>query len=370
MAALERAIAGSTPDIIIPCDDRAVWQLHELHEKRPALRPLIEASIGRPDSFYPVCHRTELMATAQRMGLPVPETRMIDSEEDIRRWFREFAGSAVVKVDGTWGGSGVAIVASAEQATAAWRSFRAPAGLASAWKRWLINRDPLAFWSRRQATAHMVSLQKYIPGRPANAMAACWQGEVLGMASVEVLCSQGPTGASTIVRLIRNEEIATAVTALTRGLGLSGFCGLDFVLEEGTGTAYLIELNARCTQLGHLVLPGQGDLATLLGMKLGARGVPRTELPIDRDVIAFFPQALAWNPENPYMQQCYFDVPWTEPALVRELLRQPWAERQWLSRLYHRMRGRKPDPLPSTRHFLRLAARLGFSSDPAGVIVE
>lgn len=370
MIALEKAIAGSMPDVIVPCDDRAVWQLHELHEKRPALRPLIEASIGKPDSFDAVCHRTELMAAAQRMGLAVPETRVIHSEEDIGGWFRESAGAAVVKVDGTWGGSGVAIVTSAEQATAAWRRFRAPAPLALAWKRWLINRDPLAFWSRRQATAHSVSLQRYIPGRPANAMAACWQGQVLGMASVEVLCSQGPTGASTIVRLIRSEEIATAVIALARGLGLSGFCGLDFILEEGTGTAYLIELNARCTQLGHLVLPGQGDLAGLLCAKLGARGAPKSERPIDRDVIAFFPQALAWNPENPYMQQCYYDVPWSEPALVRELLRQPWAERQWLSRLYHRMRGRKPDPLPSTGHFLRLAARLGFSSDPTGVIVK
>ncbi|HEX5461224.1 MAG TPA: hypothetical protein VFX20_14775 [Steroidobacteraceae bacterium] len=342
--------------------------MHELHEKRPALRPLIEASIGPADSFHAVSHRTELMETARRMGLPIPETRMIGSEEDIHRWFDDFSGGAVLKVDGTWGGSGVAMAESAEQATSAWRRFCTPEPRASAWKRWLINRDPLAFWSRQQATARGVSLQRYVPGRPANAMATCWRGEVLGMASVEVLCSQGPTGASTVVRLIHNPQIAEAVTVLARGLGLSGFCGLDFILEEGTGTAFLVELNGRCTQLGHLVLPGRGDLAGLLCAQLGAPGRPRTEMPIDRDVIAFFPQALAWHPDNPYMQQCYHDVPWGEPALVRELLRQPWAERQWLSRLYHRMTGRKPDPLPSAGHFQRLAARLGFSSDPGGII--
>jgi serine phosphatase RsbU (regulator of sigma subunit) len=34
--------------------------------------------------------------------------------------------------------------------------------------------------------------------------------------------------------------------------------------HKGTGAAYLIELNPRCTQLGHLRLPGQGDLAGVL----------------------------------------------------------------------------------------------------------
>jgi hypothetical protein len=31
-------------------------------------------------------------------------------------------------------------------------------------------------------------------------------------------------------------------------------------------------------------------------------------------------------------------VPWEEPALVIELLRPGWPERQWLSRAYHSFR--------------------------------
>lgn len=365
LAGLERAIRQAKPDMMVPSDDRAVWQLHELHAKRPDLRELIETSIGRPESFAAVSSRTGLMDIARRAGLRVPETRLIHAESDIHAWFGELSGAAVMKMDGTWGGRGVAFVESAAEAVTSWSRFNAPEPRGTPVKRWLVNRDPLAFWSGARASGRAISLQKFVRGGLANAMVACWRGTVLGVVSVEVLCTQGRAGASTIVRLVQNEEIAQAARALVHALGLSGFCGLDFVLEEGTGAAYLIELNARCTQLGHLVLPGQGDLAGLLCAQLGAPGVSEAESPIDREVIAFFPQSLAWNPDSPYMQQCHHDVPWSEPLLVRELLQVPWAERRWLFRLYHRLRGRRPSPLPTagTGAFRKLAAQHGLSSD-------
>jgi hypothetical protein len=306
------------------------------------------------------------METAQRMGIRVPETRGIRSADDIREWFRTFPGTAILKLDGTWGGSGVQIVSSTLEAEKTWRKFGAPESIGTAWKQWIINRDPLAFWhGSREARA--VTMQKFIPGSNANAMLAAWQGELVGVASVEVLSAQGATGASTIVRLFHSEEIVKTARTLVEGLGLSGFFGLDFILEEGSKRPFLIELNPRCTQLGHLNLPGQGDLAGLLCDILGARSraVLKEELPIDRELIAFFPQALAWNPDSPHMQQCHHDVPWSEPALVRELLRDPWPERQWLSRLYHWLRGRERHPLPSAGHFHRLAAQSGRAV-PAG----
>jgi hypothetical protein len=365
MAGLERAIRQARPDVILPCDDRAVWQLHELHEQRPDLRELIEASIGHPDSFPVVSSRTGLMEFARGTGLRVPETRPVHSENDLHAWFRELGGTAVMKLDGTWGGSGVAFVESVSQALACWNRFNAPHSSALPVKRWIVNRDPLAFWSSARASGRAISVQRFIRGPLANAMVACWRGTVLGIVSVEVLCHQGLTGASTIVRLIRNEDIVRTAEVLVRALRLSGFCGLDFVLEEGTGAAHLIELNARCTQLGHLVLPGQGDLAGALCAQLGAAGLSQAEPPIDREIVAFFPQSLVWNPNNPHMQQCHHDIPWSEPALVRELLQVPWAEQRWAYRLYHRLRGKRPKPLPSasTRAFLRLAAQRGFSSD-------
>ena len=371
VAALERALAASAADIVIPCDDRAVWQLYDLHEQRPDLRELIETSLGQAAAFPVLRSRSRLMELARDRGVRVPETRALESASDVHAWFQACPGTAVVKVDGTWGGSGVQIVHTAEQALLAWERFNTPEPRAASWKRWLINRDPLAFWEGQSAGRH-VSIQRFVSGRPANCMIAAWQGRLLGMVGVEVLCTQGKTGASTIVRVIRSAEMIRDAERLTASLGLSGFHGLDYILEEETGSPFLIELNARCTQLGHLVLPEQGDLAGLLCAQLGARertgGQP--ELPIDRDVIAFFPQALAWNPDSPYMQQCHHDIPWAQPALVRELLRDPWAERQWLARLYHWLRGKERSPVPNVVNFLRLAAKSGFASSPVSELAD
>lgn len=369
VATLERVLAAVAPDIVIPCDDRAVWQLHDLHEHRPSLRASIETSLGRAEAFPVLRSRSQLMAVARDCGVRVPETQALESAADVRAWFRGNLGAAVVKVDGTWGGSGVQIVHSEEQAVHALERFSAPDRPGASWKRWLINRDPLAFWKGGTGASRHFSIQRFVPGRPANCMLATWQGRLLGMVSVEVLCTQGKTGASTIVRLIRNEEMVRNAERLTETLGLSGFHGLDYILEEGSGTPFLIELNARCTQLGHLVLPEQGDLAGLLFEQVGAHG-RAAALPIDRDVIAFFPQALAWNPDSPYMQQCHHDIPWTQPDLVRELMRDPWAERQWRSRIYHWLRGKERSPAPNVVNFLQLAAVNGFASSPVGELAD
>lgn len=372
VATLERALATAAPDIVIPCDDRAVWQLHDLHAQRPQLRGLIETSLGRATAFPIVRSRSRLMEIAREAGVRVPESQALESPADVSAWFRAYPGTAVVKVDGTWGGSGVQIVHAEEQARLALERFSTPQRRGSSWKRWLINRDPLAFWDGWSGPNRHFSIQRFISGRPANCMIAAWQGRLLGMVSVEVLCTQGKTGASTIVRLIRSESMVRDAERLTATLGLSGFHGLDYIVEDGTGTPFLIELNARCTQLGHLILRDQGDLAGLLCAQLGAspRAAVQSELPIDRDTIAFFPQALAWNPDSPFMQQSYHDIPWTQPALVRELLRDPWAERQWLARVYHWLRGKERSPVPNVVNFLRLAAKSGFASSPVGELPD
>jgi hypothetical protein len=71
-------------------------------------------------------------------------------------------------------------------------------------------------------------------------MFAAWCGEVLGIVTVEVLSTQGATGAANVVRLVRNPEIEGAVELLSKRLKLNGMCGLDFILERGTEIAYLI----------------------------------------------------------------------------------------------------------------------------------
>ncbi|QJW97747.1 ATP-grasp domain-containing protein [Frigoriglobus tundricola] len=343
---LAAALAAAAPTVVVPCDDAAAGLLHDVYHQRPDLRALIAASIGAPD-MYPVTRsRIGFMKLARARGLSVPDTVHVRHPADIDEWPFAESGPAVMKRGGTSGGYGVQIVRSRSEALSAFRGFDTRPSPLVRWKRWVVNRDPLAFWPFESQRPPEIILQSYIPGRPANTMLACWRGAVLGSVTVEAVATQGETGASTIIRFITNREIADVSKRVAAELSLSGFHGLDFVIEEATGTPYLIELNPRCTQLGHLNLPGQGDLVGVLCRHLGAPAALRPDPPINEPVVAFFPQATAWTPDHPFYAQCRQDIPWQEPALVRELLRAPWPERRWVMRLYRRLFTHKPEPKP------------------------
>jgi len=343
---LEQAMHCVQPDLVVPCDDRSVAQLHELHRLRPQLRALIERSLGRSSGFEVVESRQELLDTARELGIRVAGTCGVRSAAEASHCFARGAPSALLKTDSTSGGEGVRIVRSAREAAATFRRMRFGASLAVALKRLLVNRDPMALWSwgRRRRTA--ISLQEFVSGIPANIMVACWRGEILAEVSVKTLSCQGPTGASLVVQLIQNRQLSHAAAMLAARFGMSGFFGLDFILQEGTGAAYLIEMNPRCTQLGHLALP-QGDLAgALCAALLGRERPPRAGTAIATDTIAFFPQAFLWGARNAFLGHVHHDVPWEQRQLVKALMQAPWPQRTWLARLYHLLR--RPTALQAT----------------------
>ena len=167
-------------------------------------------------------------------------------------------------------------------------------------------------------------------------MFACWRGEVLASSTVEVLVSQAPTGAANVVRVLKHYEIEDAIRLLARELQLSGFHGMDFVLEQDTDAAYLLELNPRATQLGHLNLSAHGDLAGVMARKLRNEAPDRNvaEIQIESSTSRSSPMHLS---QIPGVRTCTRDTmmfPGTKPALVRELLGDPWPERQWQGRVY------------------------------------
>lgn len=343
LAALHKSIVAANPEIVIPCDDAVVWQLHRLYRDRPELRALITESVGSAAHFDVVESRERLQQIAHELHIRVPRTDRVRTQEELRHSFERAGQVGVLKQDCTWGGNGVRVVRSLPEAADELTRMSRPAPRSLAYKRMIINHDPVALWVGRIFKEPVVTLQEFIPGRPANVMMACWKGNVLGAVTVEVLWSHGATGAAMVVRLIEHSEIAQAACALAKKLELSGFHGLDFMLEATSGAAYLIELNPRCTQLGHLPIAGRGDLAGLLCEKLGADWARSGEPPGTTglkvgETIAFFPKALHWNETRSYLHEGYQDTPWAEPALMRELLQESWPDRRWAARLYHRLR--------------------------------
>jgi len=333
---LRAALIDAHPDIVIPCDDGVVAQLHALHESDPSLRSLIESSLGPPESYPVVGSRYDFLTTAAELGIRVPQTQRVSSTGDLENWHDTVSPVAVIKVDGESGGNGVRVCRTFEEALTAWQELHLPAGIATAWKRFAIDRDPLAMWSRRQSRERRLTVQEFIPGRPANSMLVCWRGELLSLVSVVVVAAEGPTGAATVVRIIQNDRMKRAAELIVSKLNLSGFYGLDFILESGTGVPYLIEMNPRCTQLGHIEFAGKGSLARVLSAILRGDSKPVARNPIRSDTIALFPQALAAGEAcRPYVDSSHHDMPLEEPHLMSELLLKSWPQRRWAARLYH-----------------------------------
>ncbi len=335
---LKAAIDSAHPHIIIPCDDGALWQLHELYAHDAGLRPLIERSLGAGNAYTVLESRVQTLQAAVDLGIRVPPTRPIESAVDLGN--PELQWPAVLKIDGTWGGAGVVQVLTQNHAEQVFPSLFGARRTTIAYKQYLVNRHPVALWLWRRRSSSIVTLQKFIPGRQATTMFACWQGEVLASVTAEVLATQGPGGSATILRLLNNEEIERASRLMAQRFMLSGLHGLDFIIDDATQAPYLIEMNPRATQLGHLNVSGHGSLARALAAKL----MNRVDRPaavtrrVQKDTIALFPHAWKTDPGNQFLTTGYHDVPWEQPALVAELMREPWPDRRLLNRILNGLR--------------------------------
>jgi hypothetical protein len=322
---LAAAIEATAPQIIIPCDDRAVQHLHQLHTLArksgaagDSMATLIESSLGRPQSYPIVSARYSLLEIAREEGLSVPEMQSIHTVDDLRRWGAEHPFPWVLKADRTWGGGGVKIARTPRQAERFLKEIRRFFGPALALKRLIVNRDPfwlLPSWSRSMPG---IIVQSHIAGRPANCAVACWEGRVLAGISAEVVSSDEPTGPAAVVRIVDNPEMMLCAEKIARRLGLSGFFGLDFMIEEGSGISYLIEMNPRCTPLCHLRLGEGRDMIGALGERLSGQPPQVTPCVTQNDLIAYFPEA--WHCNTDVLATSFRDVPHGEPDLIKELL--------------------------------------------------
>jgi hypothetical protein len=137
----------------------------------------------------------------------------------------------------------------------------------------------------------------------------------------EVVNKKYAAGPATVMRLIDNVEMTSAVEKMVRRLNLSGTHGFDFMLEASSGAAYLIEINPRITQVAHLALGSGRDLpAALTAALLGSNLQPSPKV-TDNDTITLFPQEWMRDPASPFLQSGYHDVPWGEPELIRACIR-------------------------------------------------
>lgn len=328
-----RAISSARPDIVIPCDDRGVLHLHELHQGASAdVRELLEQSLGPQATFATIAKRERILSIAREEGVRVPDTGRVDSPGDLVAWQKTHSYPCVLKSDGTFGGRGVRIVEDLLAAERAFQELRNEFAAIRTAKRYLVNRD--AFWLRPfwRHVVPSIIVQDMIDGHPANCGVVCWRGKVLAGIAVEVVATTTPTGPSSIVQVVDSTEMIGAAGKIVARLGLTGFIGLDFIIEHKSATPYLIEMNARCTPICAVQLGEGRDLVSALVSQLSGHFVQPVKV-TDNSLISFFPQA---DESKLCAAGAFYDVPDGEPDLVKELL-SPWPERTVTFRFLNRL---------------------------------
>jgi len=336
LAALCEAITALRPDFVVACDDRAVHHLHTLHDldRGGPVAELIAGSMGAGSSFPIVASRHGLLRLAMSEGVRVPPTALLRSEADLDQWQQPLPW--VLKCGMSWGGAGVRIVHNRAEAVRVFRAMARPVGVGRAIKRLAINGDGFSLGPAFARTVPEVIVQRFIPGTPASTTIACWRGSMLAQLSVRALGTQGPTGASTVIEVIDHDEMSVAASRLAARLELSGFHGLDFMLDAD-GAPWLIEFNPRSTQVCHLAIEDGVSLAEVFLAARSGRPVCLGSVAPVGSTIALFPQAWRSDPTRPLLRSASHDVPWEEPELVLDLMRPPWPNRGLLARLWQDM---------------------------------
>jgi predicted ATP-grasp superfamily ATP-dependent carboligase len=322
LRSIAKAIAAAKPDLIVPGDDLATSHLHRLHSSEGGeVANLIERSLGAAESFPLVYARTPFIQLAIEEGVRAPKTAVIRDAESLKQWVSQVGFPVVLKANGTSGGDGVRVARSYEEARVALRQLQAPPRLARAVKRALIDQDKTLLWPSLLGHHYLVNAQEFVAGHEATSAVACWEGKVLAGLHFEVLQKRDAAGPSSVLRLIENPEMSAATEKMVRRLNLSGLHGFDFMLEAETGNAYLIEINPRATQVGHLALGPGRDLAAALRAAASGQTCHTSPKVTEKEVIALFPQEWMRDAESPFLRSAYHDVPWEERELLLACVR-------------------------------------------------
>ena len=339
LKSFKAAIVAANPDLIVPGDDLATWHFHDLYrselsqrKKGAAICALIERSLGPAESFPVVFARSAFIEAARQEGVRVPRTAVIKNTDDVKNHARNLGFPLVLKANGTSGGDGVRITRTIEEAEREFRTLQAPPRFARAAKRAVVDHDTTLFWPSLRRRRFVVNAQTFVAGHEATSTIFCWQGSVLAALHFEVINKMHSAGHAAVLRLIDQPEMSVAAEKMVRRLNLSGIYGFDFMLEAHTENAYLIEINARTTQVGHLALGAGRDLPAALYAALSGDRAPATPKVTENHTIALFPQEWTRDPASEFLRSGYHDVPWEAPALVGECIRKSQTQRDWYTK--------------------------------------
>jgi glutathione synthase/RimK-type ligase-like ATP-grasp enzyme len=284
----------------------------------------LRRSLGDPERQYRLLSKKHINEIGAGLGIAVPRQRAIAQPREAEDFAREVGYPIVLKKENTHGGMGVLLCRDAAETVTNVFRLRAAGlrqrGVAKYGIGAMAQLPPVRALLAGRRGQPLIA-QEYVQGSPAFRTFVARGGRVLaGFSAIAERVDPAPFGSSTVVRFIDNPDMARAVAALAEAVGLTGFAGVDFILEAGTGRAVMLELNARVTPTSHLgSLFGTDLCAALIAELTGDREIasPRpAQLGPPPQIAALFPSELMRDAESEYLRSAYHDIPEDEPELI------------------------------------------------------
>lgn len=322
---VERAFRAFRPDIVVPCDERAVSVVGSWLERdapvSPDLMHCLKRSLGAIETFPQRYSKVETLAMAREAGVDCPRDVVVDSLQACEAAAATFGYPVVLKISHGAGGAGVVLCRDAAALRATWADFASRYSKSKSLRRRLLRRD----WF---GEGHSFLVQEYVAGSPAMSCASALEGRMLSAVCGRVSATSGRMGPASVTTVCRDPAIEDATARMIARMGASGFVSFDFVVAED-GAVKLVECNPRPTQILHLAPLIGVDPARAL--KEAVAGRTWTSSPEGGSVeVAFFPQEWKRDCASAALTRAYHDVPWDDPDLLRAILGK--RPRNWLGR--------------------------------------
>lgn len=250
--------SASSAEVVLPVTDAAVLAL------LPARERLGEAVVpyGDLEAFRALSDKGRVAALARDSGIAVPEQRVVSAPGEAEG------------VDLGW----PVVVKPARSVTAAGGGLRKnPVGYASSAGELRDRLDGLP------ASAFPVLLQRRIEGVGTGVFLLRWEGETRALFAHRRLREKPPSGGVSVYResVAADPELVRRCERLLEAVGWRGAAMVEFRREAGTGTPYLMEVNARLWGSLQLAVDAGVDFPRLLVE--AALGAPAGPVPAYRE---------------------------------------------------------------------------------------
>jgi biotin carboxylase len=194
---------------------------------RDRIHAAVKTMLPDTETLMRLHDKVQLAELAREIGIDTPENVVPRSSKEAREAIASIPLPAVVKMRKTSGAAGLRIVHDRKDLE---KKYFEVVRINS------LDEDNLPL------------LQQFVEGPTTCTLELCNDGEVLGDIMYHGVRTMPRDGGTTVLRESHADPVCTEAAAkIIQYLNFHGFCGFDFIVQEGTGKPFLVDGNCRIT---------------------------------------------------------------------------------------------------------------------------